>query len=135
METICISCGEQPAVYKTAQQCRRCYSRTWYQENAAHARVPAADRRNPVTYANAHWRVQKVRGKASDYACARCGAEAEEWSYTDGDPWEQTGTVTERRYVRGEVVERSCFMKWSPNPHAYEALCTPCHYRKDGRVS
>jgi hypothetical protein len=137
MNKLCGVCEEREAVRpkRAPVECSRCYQRRYYRENLAHARIPAADRRDPITYANAHWRVQKVRGKAAEHACARCAVPAQEWSYTEGDTWEQTGVVIERRHVRGELVERSYFTRWSPNPYAYEALCIPCHLRKDGRAS
>lgn len=54
---------------------------------------------------------------------------AEEWSYTLGDEWEQSGMVLARS---GAGRPTAGFMHWSPNPYAYEPLCKAHHMEKDG---
>jgi hypothetical protein len=69
-----------------------------------------------VTYKAAHQRVQRIRGLASDYACADCGEPANEWSYVGGSTKE---LVTPNGW------------KYSPDAMDFEARCRPCHRAYD----
>lgn len=129
MNNLCEVCDEREAVRpkRAPTECERCYQRRYYQEHYQRDPIPAAQRRDPITYRGAHRRVREVRGRASEHACEMCGdvGGVHEWSYSPGDPWEQTGYVSQ---LNGNPT----FVRWSPNPGAYESLCRfPCHAEKD----
>lgn len=77
---------------------------------------------SPCSYAAAHRRVHRLRGKARDYLCAH-GDQihlAAEWAYNNVSPLEQTGVSAEGYPVR-----------WSPDPADYLPLCKDHHYAYD----
>jgi hypothetical protein len=80
-----------------------------------------------VSYAYAHKKVYRARGKAVTYDCLDCGRQASEWAYVPGDPHEDSAPYT--RTVRG--VTTTSIVSWSPNVFAYDPLCVPCHTKRD----
>lgn len=76
-----------------------------------------------IRYATAHRRVVSKRGSAREQGCAVCGGEADSWAYRGGSSRE----LVEDRGT-GALV-RQC--RYSPDPDDYDALCWPCHARKD----
>ena len=58
-----------------------------------------------VSYRTMHERVQKARGKAAEYQCARCPAQAADWAWIHG-------------LDRGDVT-------------SYTPMCTSCHMKYD----
>ena len=66
-----------------------------------------------MRYETAHARVQRARGKASQYKCVDCGNAAEHWSYT----YESDTEVLDP--VRGCPI--------SSDPMDYEPRCIRCH--------
>ncbi len=70
-------------------------------------------------YSSTHRRIQRARGKASDYSCVDCDSPADEWSY-DG---EDQNELTDERGI-----------KFSRDPARYDPRCVPCHRAFDGWV-
>lgn len=66
-----------------------------------------------VSYAGAHSRVTKARGRASSYPCRDCGAPAAEWSYDHEDP--------------AELVDPERGGAHSGDPSHYDPRCHSCH--------
>lgn len=58
-------------------------------------------------YQNAHRRVYRLWGSASQYPCVRCGGSAKDWAYDGMDP--------------------SSSINCSQNPEFYMPLCRRCH--------
>jgi len=83
------------------------------------------------TYKAAHKRVQRARGKASDYRCVDCGEPAEEWSYRGGSPDEIRGPVP----GRSDGYDYVSICAWSPNPDDYDPRCVQDHRARDRRVA
>jgi hypothetical protein len=75
------------------------------------------------TYAGAHKRVKRVRGKADDYVCFHCQAQARHRAYDDCDSKVQRGPVPS-----GLILD------FSSNPWHYIPLCVSCHFKFDGRT-
>lgn len=71
-----------------------------------------------VSYAGAHRRVYRDRGRASLHGC-ECGAPATQWAYDHADPNE-----------RAELTPGG-WRTYSVNPDHYQPMCTPCHKRAD----
>jgi hypothetical protein len=71
-----------------------------------------------ITYATAHKRVHKARGRAKDHTCAECPKVAAHWSYDHSDP-------NEARDHRG--------MAYSADISRYRPLCISCHKKFDMR--
>ena len=69
------------------------------------------------SYATAHGRVRRAKGKATDQKCERCGAPARAWAYDHKDP--------------GEHLDPVIGSPYSGNPDHYVALCGPCHREDD----
>ena len=72
-------------------------------------------------YVSAHYRVVARRGRAAEYRCVDCGAQAAEWSYNHED-------VTHERVhetPKGPVP-------YSPWPEFYSPRCKSCHAVFDG---
>jgi hypothetical protein len=65
----------------------------------------------PLTYAGAHRRVYRRRGRAAAHACA-CGRPAKHWSYDHSDP----ASLTDRRG-----------RPYSLDPDHYFPTCVSCH--------
>lgn len=74
-----------------------------------------------VTYAAAHLRVKRLRGRASLHLCAHCGGRARDWAYDHKDPKELTGPA-------GPGLPDA---PYSADPSHYIPLCKPCHTRFD----
>lgn len=72
-----------------------------------------------ASYDAIHWRMRKIKGKASARACTDCGEEAQEWSYIGGAPDERVGPAS------GNMLA------YSQDPNYYTARCVPCHRRHD----
>lgn len=75
-------------------------------------------RGDEATYSGIHSRVNRLRGKASDYIC-HCGAPAAEWAYDHSDLNEKTQLI------------RGLSMPYSTDLERYRPMCTPCHKRFD----
>ena len=73
-----------------------------------------------IGYDGAHNRVKSVRGSASDYPCALCGGQAQQWAYRHSDPDQKIG-------VYGKGKGRA----YSSDPDHYWAACRSCHARWD----
>jgi hypothetical protein len=68
-----------------------------------------------ASYANAHQRLKRRRGRPSAHACQKCGRPAEDWAYDHLDP-------DERQDPKGP---------YSLDPAYYMPLCRVCHRRFD----
>lgn len=71
------------------------------------------------SYAGLHKRIFYDRGRASQFKCVDCGAQAEEWSYDGGCPneiWEE---------VRGVMLA------YTIDQDRYSPRCKQCHRRRD----
>lgn len=69
-----------------------------------------------IGYGQAHTRVRKARGKASQAVCT-CGRAATDWAYDGLDENEKTSP-------EGLV--------YSADPDRYVAMCRSCHLKQDG---
>lgn len=69
---------------------------------------------DPCNYDSAHRRCREMWGRASQYSCIRCGAQALDWAY-DGSDSTQLGS--------GKFHSRF--------PEFYMPLCRSCHQRLD----
>jgi hypothetical protein len=67
----------------------------------------------PGGYSFAHRKVYRLRGKASDHACAHCGRPARHWAYDHADP--------------GARVDPRRGGPFSLDPAHYLPLCAACH--------
>jgi hypothetical protein len=84
----------------------------WGEENPAWKGASAK-------YSAVHNRLARRRGKATDHACALCGAPARQWAL--------------RKDAKGPILQ--CSDRPSPyseNPADYFALCVRCHQALDG---
>ena len=83
---------------------------------------PGRPRLDRPSYAGAHKRLLRERGRAANYACATCGSPAHEWSYNGGDP--------------EEFIEdyRGTLIAYSTDQDLYSPRCRPCHRRMDGSL-
>jgi endogenous inhibitor of DNA gyrase (YacG/DUF329 family) len=73
-------------------------------------------------YRTVHQRLQRDRGRASDYPCAGgCGRPAAQWAYDNADPDERTS------------IENGYVVPYSTSADHYQPLCVPCHKRFDAR--
>lgn len=75
--------------------------------------------RRVVEYRAMHSRIQRARGKASEYACIDCGGTATQWAYRGDCP--------------DERLSRHGF-RYSLNEWAYDPRCEPCHKRYDAAL-
>lgn len=64
------------------------------------------------SYNGMHQRLERERGKASEYDCVTCDGPAFQWSYDGLDP--------------DELVEPGG-ARYSPNPDHYRPMCVRCH--------
>ena len=71
-----------------------------------------------IAYYSAHRRVWRVKGKAVEHACVRCGGQASEWAYKHDDPCPNEWT-SPRGY------------KYSGDVDRYAPMCHPCHVDYD----
>lgn len=85
-------------------------------------REPSTARLDDAGYSAAHGRVERDRGRPSEYPCTDCGASAQEWSYDHEDPDER---VSDERGSKGSP--------FSLDPSHYDPRCVPCHRRFDSR--
>lgn len=83
---------------------------------------PGRPRLDRPSYAGAHKRLLRERGRAANYACATCGSPAHEWSYNGGDP---EGFIED---YRGTLIA------YSTDQDLYSPRCRPCHRRMDGSL-
>ncbi len=65
-----------------------------------------------VSYEAVHYRVRRLRGKASDHQCTDCGSQARHWSYDHDSDLE--------RYAQGKGA-------YSIEIDHYSPRCVPCH--------
>lgn len=77
-----------------------------------------------VGYRQAHYRVERARGKARMYFCADCDVQAQEWSLVDSP--EVVAHISNAANSRGKA--------YSLNIADYEPLCIPCHRKRDGNL-
>lgn len=98
-------CG---APHRARGWCRAHYRR-WQRHGDPLTDVPI--RRAAGSYSTARQRVAAARGRASEHACAACGARASHWSYDGTDPHE-------RRDPRGR--------RYSLDPGRYQPSCRSC---------
>lgn len=82
--------------------------------------------RDIVTYTAAHYRVYEARGRAKNYACVDCGANALDWSYDGSDPDE----LHEDRPVSGGTTRAT----YSLDVTRYVPRCRSCHCKFDRSV-
>lgn len=75
-----------------------------------------------VTYASAHTRVYRARGRATGHTCP-CGEPAEGWAYDHDDPNEMHGTTTAKGCTS--------LCAYSLDPEHYVAMCRLCHAEFD----
>lgn len=73
------------------------------------------------SYAQAHHRTRRAKGRADEHACVDCGGPADHWSYDGKDP---------NAYF-GRAQTLGGLMLWSDNPDHYEPRCKPCHKQYD----
>ena len=78
--------------------------------------------RDVITYAAAHKRVVRKRGKASDHNCVDCGERAAQWSYDHTDPNEMT------------QERQGCLLPYSGDVERYAPRCASCHVTHDYAV-
>lgn len=74
-------------------------------------------RRPDAKYRSAHSRIARDRGKARNYLCVDCGAQAHHWSYMHTDPDELVSDTGQ---------------PYSLSPDHYEPRCASCHAIFDG---
>lgn len=77
-------------------------------------------RQDYVVYYTAHDRVRSDRGKAGDYRCIDCGAQADHWSYNHQDPNELYSDSPS-----------SLGAPYSLDVDNYDPRCITCHRRFD----
>lgn len=75
-------------------------------------------------YMQAHDRVRRSRGKASEHPCQHCMKPAEQWAYDHADPDERSEIQVDRG---GEPST----LTYSLDLEHYVPLCIPCHLRFD----
>lgn len=71
------------------------------------------------SYAAAHQRLKKVRGRAADHQCVDCDEPAKHWSYSNNAPDQIVGIHQGYRVV------------YSLDPKQYAPRCARCHKRFD----
>jgi len=103
---------------KSRGWCQTHYHR-WWRTGTVSDPPSRTDWGATVTYRSAHTRVTQAFGKASDYSCASCGAQAHEWSYDGSDP---TEIITEV-LVKGRLYP----ITYSRFPEFYSPHCRHCH--------
>ncbi len=74
-------------------------------------------RRPDAKYRAAHSRIGRDRGKAYEYPCIDCGAQAHHWSYTHSDP---------------DKLVSDSGQPYSLDTNYYEPRCASCHMIFDG---
>lgn len=104
---LCPDCGRAPSHRSKTKTCLECRPR----EGEANSNWRGDQIRNP----QAHSRVKKLRGPASQHSCAHCGRRAAEWAYDHLDPHELPDPEG----------------PYSLDPDHYMALCVPCHRKFD----
>lgn len=77
-----------------------------------------------LSYHAIHQKLRRIRGRASDYPCRRCGETAREWSYNGADPDERIGLS---RTGAGRPIS----VPYSLDLSFYEPLCRHCHRMRD----
>lgn len=71
-------------------------------------------KRLPVpSYGAIHKRLERERGRASQFACTLCGNPAQEWSYAGG--------------AEVEAIDPAAGIAYSPDLSCYRPLCRRCH--------
>lgn len=76
-------------------------------------------RKEVITYAAAHDRVEAHKGLARSHVCIDCGRSADHWSYDHTDPDEMH--EYDGRYL----------LPYSTDPQHYDPRCISCHRRFD----
>jgi hypothetical protein len=87
-----------------------CRAVVWFFKRAV---VPRQRQSCGAEYMDAHRRVRKELGPASEQLCVECGGPAFHWSYNHADPDERT--------------DDRCGHPYSDKPMFYEPRCVPCH--------
>lgn len=77
----------------------------------------------PTFSATVHYRVYRLWGSASQYACVSCGRGAAEWAYDGTDPAELYRPVSNQ--------QPNSWQKFSRYPEFYKPLCKSCHRTED----
>lgn len=77
-----------------------------------------------ISYSLAHEHVGKAKGRAADYTCEHCPAQAQDWAYNHQDPDERYSIRDPNKHHYGHV--------YSVNPDFYIPLCRKCHKALDG---
>ena len=75
------------------------------------------------TYQAVHKRLDRWRGKATNYSCIGCSVKADNWSYDHADEDERVEVRNGRTYV------------YSINLDHYHPMCFGCHTRLDHSVA
>lgn len=80
----------------------------------------------------AHRRVKKLWGSASNYPCVNCGQKSCDWAYDGTDPTQRLGkgSNNDRKSEGGRRV--GWFSVW---PEFYKPMCRSCHIGHDRRSS
>lgn len=97
--------------YSAKGYCSRHYAMYWRRGDPEPADLEPRD-----GYTLAHRKVYRLRGRAADYSCERCGKQAQDWAYDHQDP-------DERAHPAGRP--------YSLDPDHYLALCVSCHRTMD----
>ena len=122
-------CGK-PIKHPLSSKCATCYQRRWYREHRATPPVPANLRYDAIGYKYAHQKVQRYRGKATEYHCAHGASDhpAEEWAYKGRSKYELSGWALN---VTPAGTESQKFLRWSPDIEDYIPLCRVHHIEMD----
>lgn len=75
----------------------------------------------------AHNRVTRLWGKAAQYDCIECGAQAKDWAYDGTDPTQKYGPQ-----ISNGVAKNFCY--YSLYPEFYMPMCRKCHRRRDSEL-
>lgn len=106
---------EKQARYVATGYCDKCHIMAWRRRQGVRTNAEAQfDRRvndGNVSYKQAHIRVKRHKGPASEFKCVDCGVQAQQWSYLHNAETELTD---------GERV-------WSANDADYAARCVRHH--------
>lgn len=83
-------------------------------------KIRILDLHSPISYSQAHKRLERWCGPASNQSCVDCDRDAEQWTLK-ADP--------SHLFTDG-VCGRSKALRYSTDPRDYEPMCTACHARR-----